>query len=509
MSFFLYISRNTNQIWLMNISKIDFQTLVKISDQIGCFAWSADYSNGAAKFSYSDSFIKFSGYSENEIEQLQDGIYSLIYKDDIPKVKEKIENNTQLGSDFQQIYRLVKKDENISWLLENISFEQDSNGRIKKTQSLAFDITATKNEAQNCEEIINNLTEMNSIKDKFISIVSHDLRAPFTTLLGFTEILLNEQELPNEERDEYLSYIYDASKSQLQMINYLVEWSRLQTGRTKIEPCRLNVKDIVSNCVSTLTGAAIRKDIEITTTIPRDLYINADDRLITQAITNLISNAIKFSESGKSIQISSNKFKEGRIEIVVKDAGIGIAEENQPKLFKIDFKYSIPGTKGEKGTGLGLALVKEIIEKHEGDIWFYSKLNEGSEFHLTIPEAKNIILLVDDNERQRTELRKSIEHSLNEFLVVEANNGYKAFNIAQEKIPSLIVINHDMPLMDGIQFIETIKGKNTLKNIPIIVKTGQIDEDTLKKYTSLKVEQLISNIEDTNQLLIQIKENIV
>ena len=495
----------------MNISKLNFAQLKQMADQLGCFSWKFDHTEEKARFSYTEGLIKFLGYSQNEINELQEGIYSLIHKDDISQVKDKVESfsGTQDESELQHIYRIVTKDDNIVWLLENVSVDRDPSGKIQTSKSLAFDITATKSETQDCDETIKNLTEMNSIKDKFISIVSHDLRAPFTTLLGFTEILLNEQDLPQEERDEYLSYIYDASKSQLQMINYLVDWSRLQTGRTKIEPCRLNAKDIISNCVSTLTGAAIRKDLEITTTIPMDLYINADDRLITQAITNLISNAIKFSESGKSIQIAANKFKEGRIEIVVKDEGIGIAEENQPKLFKIDFKYSIPGTKGEKGTGLGLALVKEIIEKHEGDIWFYSKLNEGSEFHFTIPEAKNIILIVDDNETKRKELRKSIEHSLGEFVVVEADNGYKAFNIAQEKIPSLIVINHDMPLMDGIQFIETIKAKNTLKYIPIIVKTGQLDDESLKKYSSLKVEQLISDIEDTNQLLIRIKENII
>lgn len=495
----------------MDFKGTDFSNLCSIAEQLDCYIWGVDHSNGRPQKFFSNSLEKLLGYNISELHGLQDGIISIISEEDRQKAKMKLTNagHDQTINRTNLIYRIVKKDKTKIWIKEKLNIERNEAGKVLKTISLVFDINDVKEETTELNKSIENLIEMNSIKDKFISIVSHDLRAPFTTLLGFTEILLNEEDLPREERDEYLSYIYEASKSQLQMINYLVEWSRLQTGRTKIEPCRLNVKDIISNCVSTLTGIAIRKDLEIKTNIPNDLYVNADDRLISQAVINLISNAIKYSENGKKIQISSSKFKEGRIEIVVKDEGIGIPEEHQSKLFKIDFKYCIPGTKGEKGTGLGLALVKEIVEKHEGDIWFYSQVGEGSEFHFTIPEAKNIIMLVEDDEKRRLETKTIIENTLSEFEVLTVENGYKALNIAQEKIPSIIIINHDMPLMDGIQFVETMKNKSTLKNIPVVVLINNIDSETSKKYTDLKVRQLIKKSDEVNKLTFVIKENIV
>ncbi|MFC2133884.1 ATP-binding protein [Bacteroidota bacterium] len=495
----------------MDLEKIDFTKLFSIADQLNCLVWSVDRSNKRAETFYSNSVEKLFGYTKEEINKFPDGIISLISEEDRKKIKIKltrIEEDPTVNT-ANLIYPVITKGKSTVWIKEQLRIERNKSGKVLRTFSIAFDINDIKEETAELSDTIKNLSEMNNIKDKFISIVSHDLRSPFTTLLGFTEILLNEDNLSDEERDEYLSYIHDESKSQLQMINYLVDWSKLQTGRINIDPSRLHVKDVVANCVSTLTGAAVRKNLEIKTSVPDNLYINADERIISQAISNLIGNSIKFSESGKIIQILADKFKDGLIEIVVKDEGIGIAEENQQKLFKIDFKYQIPGTKGEKGTGLGLALVKEIIKKHDGDIWFYSKVKEGSEFHITIPEAKNVIMIVDENSDRRTNIRSRVEKDFSDFEIIETENGYKALNTAKEIIPSLIIINHVMPLMDGLQFVETLKGTATLKNIPVIVTAEKIGNDVLKKYTDLKIEKVIDksgSLDDLSQL---IKENIL
>ncbi|MEW6701387.1 MAG: hybrid sensor histidine kinase/response regulator, partial [Bacteroidota bacterium] len=377
---------------------------------------------------------------------------------------------------------------------------------ITEQKSVVLNITEVVLKEIELQKSQDQLKEQNTAKDKFISIISHDLRSPFTTLLGFSEILLNESDISEEEKNEYLRYIYDASRSQLNLINCLLDWSRLQTGRIKVEPVRLNVKTVVSTAVAPLTGDAIHKNIDVRIDIPVDLYIDADERLISQAVINLTSNAIKFTPEGKEVHLSSSRFKEGMIEIVVRDEGLGISEENQTKLFKIDQKFSLVGTGGEKGSGLGLTLVKEIIEKHGGQVWFYSQVGEGSEFHLTVPEAKNIVLLVEDDYGTRTLYKKIIEQALPNFEVKFADNGYEAIALYRNLLPTIIITDHDMPLMNGIQLVEAVQKKETNRTIPIIVISAKLNDEITKKYLRLGVDKVISKPVESNLLIQLIRE---
>ena len=204
--------------------------------------------------------------------------------------------------------------------------------------------------------------------------------------------------------------------------------------------------------------------------------------------------------------VSSSRFKEGMIEIVIKDEGLGIAEENQAKLFKIDQKFSLVGTTGEKGSGLGLTLVKEIIDKHGGQIWFYTQLGEGSEFHFTVTESKNVILLVEDKESVRTSYKKVIEEALPNFEVKFADNGYQAIGLYHDMIPTIIITDHDMPLMNGIQLVEAIQKKESNRTIPVIVISEIISEDISKKYNKLGVDRIISKPVDNDKFLQMIRE---
>jgi len=317
------------------------------------------------------------------------------------------------------------------------------------------------------------------------------LRAPFTSIIGFSEILLNEKDLPELERQEYLSYIRDAAETQLELVNHLLDWSRLQSGRITLDLKRLNLKIIVSNAISQLTGIAIRKGITVNNLVPDNFSINADEKLILQVLTNLIGNSIKFTPTGKQIYVSADNYKTGFIEIIVKDEGTGIAEKDINKVFKIGEKFTINGTNGEKGSGLGLILVKEIIEKHGGNIWFYSKEGEGTDFHFTIPEAKNIVLIVEDDPDMLNLYHKILNKYLPNFDIIEAANGYDAIRIIVNKIPSLVITDHEMPLMSGIQLVETLRKKDENKNIPVIVVSAKFNESIKQTYLNMGVNKLI------------------
>jgi signal transduction histidine kinase/CheY-like chemotaxis protein len=457
----------------------------------------------------SDSVKVITGYTPEEIKELPESYHSLICEEDSSSVKKSLAEaeSDKNKNTIELIYRINTKSGKLTWVKEFLCIERSQNDSFVSThKSLVLNINDIKQNEIGLQQSRDFLKDLNSQKDKFISIISHDLRSPFTTLLGFSEILLNEPDISPEEKNEYLQYIYDASRTQLQMINTLLEWSRLQTGRVKVEPARLNVKTVVSNAIAPLTGDAVRKNIDVRIDIATDLYMNADERYISQAIVNLTSNAIKFTSEGKEVHISSSRFKEGMIEIVVKDEGVGIAEEHHGKLFKIDQKFVLVGTAGEKGSGLGLTLVKEIIDKHGGQIWFYSQVNEGSEFHLTLPEAKNLVLVVEDDLGIKTLYKKIIEGALPNFEVKFSDNGYEAIGHYKELLPTIIITDHDMPLMNGIQLVEAIQKKESNKTIPIIVISAKLSEEITRKYLRLGVDKVIAKPVDHEQLVQMIRE---
>ncbi len=491
----------------MDLSGLDITTLELLSSSTNMF-FVLSKDSPEEKYFCTSNVKDISGYSSEEIQSLPEKHYSLIVEEDRETVKKtlaELDKNSALNSS-EFSYRIKSKSGNKIWFKENLVLYRNGNDKIKERTSAISDITQFKQSELDAKNQVEVLKELNANKDKFINIVSHDLRAPFTTLLGFSEILLNESDITEEERSEYLQYIYDSSKSQLDYINCLLDWSRLQTGRVKVEPSRLNIKNAIANAVAPLTGVAVRKNIDIKVDVDPDLFMNADERLIGQAIIHLTSNAIKFSAEEKTVFISSSRFKEGMIEIVVRDEGCGIAEENQQKLFRIDQKLVLPGTNGEKGSGMGLTLTKEIVEKHGGQIWFYTQTGEGSEFHITIPEAKNYVLIVEDEVSVLALYKKVIESNFSNFEIKTANNGYEAIRMIREFLPTMIITDHDMPLMDGVQLVEAIGKRESGRNIPIIVISAKLSEDLKRSYSKLGVDKIIAKPADLEKLIENMKD---
>jgi len=355
------------------------------------------------------------------------------------------------------------------------------------------------------EKELDALKKANEAKDKFISILSHDLRAPFTSILGFSEILINEPLLPNTEKLEYLNYIHEASENQLQLINYLLDWSRLQTGRVKIAPKKINAQALIYNCVSSLTGNAIRKNIDINVEADEELYIQADERLLMQALTNLISNAIKFSTTDKEIKIAAKHFNLELAEFVIIDEGVGISDVNKEKLFKIEKMFTTEGTKGEKGTGLGLSLVKEIIEKHGGSLWFYSELDKGSEFHFTIPNSRATILLVTNKIDEKKQIESIIKQNFTNYQLKTLDDGYSAYSSLLQNSPSLVISQHELPLMDSVQLVKLIRKEERGKRLPIIIIIEKLNEEIKTMYKDLYVKTFIEKPIDEDLITWEIK----
>lgn len=223
-------------------------------------------------------------------------------------------------------------------------------------------------------------------KNRFFSIIAHDLRNPFQVVLGYTGLLLdNFDNMSIEEVKEYFKDIETATGQLMRLLDNLLLWSRTQTKAVVMRSDNLDLHTLAENTLALIQVNASKKDVTLKSHILPFTIAHADRDMIFTILRNLMTNAVKFTPGGGTVQLSAIPIEHNMIRVTVKDSGIGMSKENQSKLFRTDMSFSHKGTAGEEGTGLGLVLCHEFVQQHNGQIWVESELNEGSEFHFTIP----------------------------------------------------------------------------------------------------------------------------
>jgi len=253
------------------------------------------------------------------------------------------------------------------------------------TKQLEDNSRRLQNLNKQLEESREELKILNSQKDVFFSIIAHDLKSPFTSLLGFTQYLIQEYDsLSKEEIREFTFNIDKSARHVYNLLENLLQWSRIKTGRMEFAQVKIDIHDIASEVINLYQPNAMRKKIKLINSVPSKIVAFADNYMINTVFRNLIANAIKFTNANGSITVSAER-QGNNVEIKILDTGVGIAEEDIEKLFKIDEHYTTIGTENEKGTGLGLILCKEFIEKNSGTIRVESELNSGTTFIITLP----------------------------------------------------------------------------------------------------------------------------
>lgn len=232
------------------------------------------------------------------------------------------------------------------------------------------------------------LQELNATKDKFFSIISHDLKGPLNSLTAFSGMLIKHTDALTKEEIQMLARDFDKSlKNLLSLLENLLEWSRSQTGITEVKPAPLQLKSLINFNVELLHKMAENKNIQIQTEVPGTLWAFAGENQMNTVLRNLISNAVKFTHPGGRVSITAREWKDV-LEIRVTDNGVGISREDLQKLFKIEHKHSSQGTANEKGTGLGLMLCKEFIDQNGGTLTVESQEGKGSTFRFTVPKGQ-------------------------------------------------------------------------------------------------------------------------
>ncbi|MFY9151840.1 MAG: PAS domain-containing sensor histidine kinase [Prolixibacteraceae bacterium] len=331
----------------------------------------------------SESCEKILGFEAHELINIP-VIESMIHPEDQVFAKaefEQILNNSGTGG-LQYRHR----HKNGHWIyLEAFGTNQLKNPNIKSIVLNVRDITERKKTEHKLKTNEARLNELNATKDKFLSIIAHDLRSPFNSIVGFCDLL--SYQVKNQDYqglEKYATIIQNSSQLAMDLLMNLLEWSRSQTGKIGFNPEYFELVSLIRELTELFTEPANQKSIQILTNFPPYVAVYADRAMLSTILRNLISNALKFSYPESKIEISVVE-NTHQIEVAVIDFGVGIHPEDLEKLFRIEEGFSTQGTQDEKGTGLGLILCKEFVEKHQGKIWVESEEGQGSIFRFTLP----------------------------------------------------------------------------------------------------------------------------
>ncbi len=291
-----------------------------------------------------------------------------------------------IQKEFDEKYSISSQEK---WTHVNKVPYRDANDQIVGVLGIFEDITERKLREE--EILLKNdlLQTMNAEKDKFFSIIAHDLRSPLSAFVEATQILAEEIQTMNIDEIKEITLSMKSSATNIYtLLENLLEWSRLKRDGLDFVPVKLNLKEKVNDCINVLSESARKKEIQINDSIPSEIEVCADNHMFDTIVRNLISNAIKFTRAGGKVTVEAFYNIDHLVEVKVSDSGIGMTPELKEKLFLLSEKTNRPGTEGEPSTGLGLLLCKEFIEKHGVKIWVECDVGICSTFNFTINSEK-------------------------------------------------------------------------------------------------------------------------
>jgi PAS domain S-box-containing protein len=321
------------------------------------------------------------GYELDELEKHFTTWVNRVHPEDFPGVQQTLYNHLNGETDLYKVeYRMRTKSGDWKWV-EDVGkvVERDENGKATRVIGLYYDISDLKN-------IQNQLQELNATKDKFFSIIAHDLKNPFSAILGFSRLIQDECSSDRFENiQEYNGYVLQSATTGYDLLVNLLDWARIQNGKFKFNPESLDLSALLSVQEVSFHASLTKKHQKIRFDVPDGFVVRADRFMFDTVLRYLISNAIKYTPEGGEIAVRAER-KDGVSEVRITDTGVGIPSDKMDKLFKIEEGYSTAGTNNETGTGLGLILCRDFMKQQHGTIGVESVENHGTTFILTFPQ---------------------------------------------------------------------------------------------------------------------------
>ncbi len=493
------------------------------------------------------------GYTPTEIQEMGSALFAnLMHPDDLVKIPDYYQQMeaAQDGKIFEIEYRMRHANGEWRWLhSRDTIFSRDDRGQIKLTVGTAEDISDRKQVEAKLRQSNEELVRATRLKDEFLANMSHELRTPLNSILGMNETLqegifgsINERQL------KALQTIESSSTHLLSLINDILDVSKIEAGQVILDLTTTNIENLCKSSLSFVKQQALTKRIQLIHKIPKYLpKIMVDERRIRQVLINLLNNAVKFTLEGGAITLevtqvqsdasiqsdasATNLTPLNYLRIAVIDTGIGISAENIQKLFQPFIQIDSALNRQYTGTGLGLVLVKKIAELHGGSVELTSELGVGSCFSINLPfnvgdsslevhtddvagqslldqsQTSSLILLAEDNEASISTFSSYL--TAKGYRLVFAKDGQQAIAIAKAEHPDLILMDIQMPGMDGLEAIKQIRLDPDLANIPIIALTALAMTGDREKFLNAGANEYLPKPVKLKQLAVTIQQFLI
>ncbi len=359
------------------------------------------------------------------------------------------------------------------------------------------------------------LRKANETKNRFLATVSHELRTPLNSVIGFSELLKGQAFGPlNDKQMEYVNYIHTSGKHLLQLINNILDISKIEAGRMELNKEDVEVEPLIEQAITTVRPVAEARDIEIHSRVDYRGSIKGDRAKLRQILLNLLTNAVKFNRDGGRVDVEA-WLEGGEFVVSVKDTGIGIRKEDLPKVWMEFERIGDEERRSIEGTGLGLSVTKRLVELHGGRIWVESEYGKGSTFTFTIPaegvppvkreikvkpaaihEEYPLVLVVEDNDQLRELIMSYLRRS--GYSVVGVGSGEETLEMARRLKPFAITLDLMLPDRDGWEVLRELKKDPETREIPVVIVSAL---DDMKKGFSLGACEYITKPVDKETLL--------
>ncbi|MEI7525226.1 MAG: PAS domain-containing protein [Mariniphaga sp.] len=453
--------------------------------------WEIDVVTGTINFD--DKEVEMLGLSPTNLNLTKD-FANFLHPDDLGKVMN-VQSDYLSGQldKFEVEYRILTQSGEYKWFFnKGTIIKRDEHGMPLYLSGFVIDITERKEKEVEIKMQNEKLQKIYAEKDKFFSIIAHDLRGPVGGLMGLTGMMADENEnFTDNEIKEMTFDLNRSARNTFNLLENLLEWSQMDRGLTEFQPQNLALTEVVTDCKNVVLESARGKGIELFVDIPSEYNVIADKNMVQTVIRNLFSNAIKFTPKGGRVTISAKPADNSMMEISVSDTGIGMSDQLVNDLFLIDTNTKRPGTEGEQSTGLGLLLCKEFVEKHGGKFSVESDQNYGTVFSFTIPsigphgneianqkvelttqfagKISNLKILIAEDDDISARLIHAMVKGISREIFY-AKNGNAAVDICRNNTDiDLVMMDIAMPGMDGYEATRQIRQFN--QEVVIIAQT--------------------------------------